>query len=561
MKQICKHCKEDFEIYTRDEEYYKNMGVPVVEKCPQCRFQLLLSYRNERTLYQRSCVMCKQPTLSMYSEDKPYTIYCRECWWSDKWDPLSYGREIDWKRPFFDQWAELRQEVPRIAMLNDSDSVNSEYTNHVYRLKNCYVVSDACDNEDSLFCNGIYFVKDCVDCAYVTDHSELCYETMFSEQCYNIRYSRDCHSCRDSSFLIDCVGVTNSFMCVGLRNKSFCFKNQELSEAEYNKKMQEYQLSSRSKVEDYKKEFAEFAVMVLRKYFHGSNNEDSDGDYIRNNKNVHHCFQTRTSENCSYCFGIYDAKECYDNMVWGEQVEKIYMGQAVGGQAYRLLFCNVVWHGQENYYGDNCLNGAQFVFGCISLKKQKYCILNKQYSEKDFLVLKDKLIQHMEQTGEWGNYFPIKYSLFNYNESHANEFFPLCKEEAKAKGWQWQDSLPGTVGKETIHKIPDDIADVNNSIIKEIVCCSNCKKNFKYVEAEFNFYKKLNIPLPDKCPSCRHQVRSREFPSFKLFNRQCMCEITEHNHDDKCPIEFKTTYNPNKPEIVYCEACYKKEIY
>jgi len=37
----------------------------------------------------------------------------------------------------------------------------------------------------------------------------------------------------------------------------------------------------------------------------------------------------------------------------------------------------------------------------------------------------------------------------------------------------------------------------------------------------------------------------------KLYIRNC----------DKCGKEMKTTYAPERPEIVYCENCYNKEVY
>jgi CxxC-x17-CxxC domain-containing protein len=37
----------------------------------------------------------------------------------------------------------------------------------------------------------------------------------------------------------------------------------------------------------------------------------------------------------------------------------------------------------------------------------------------------------------------------------------------------------------------------------------------------------------------------------KLYERKC----------DKCWVEIKTTYSPDKEEIVYCEECYDREIY
>jgi CxxC-x17-CxxC domain-containing protein len=37
----------------------------------------------------------------------------------------------------------------------------------------------------------------------------------------------------------------------------------------------------------------------------------------------------------------------------------------------------------------------------------------------------------------------------------------------------------------------------------------------------------------------------------KLYERKC----------HKCDKEIKTTYSPDRKELVYCEECYNKEIY
>ena len=540
----CKQCQQNFTIYPEDKAFYQRIDVPAPDMCPQCRFQLINTYRNERTFYNRNCDLCKKDIISMYSQDKPYKVYCRECWWSDKWSVSDYAKDFDFSRSFFEQFSELREQVPRICLLNDADSENSTYTNHVYRLKNCYLLSDACDNENCLYGNGIYNSKECVDCSYVTEQSELCYETVFSMNCYNIKYCQDCHTCNDCTFLIDCRGCTNCFMCTGLRNKKYCIKNKEYSKDDYFKKIEKYQLNKRSEVEKYKKEFLKFSLTIPRKFMRGVKNENSDGDYLLNNKSVHHCFQTRNSEQCSYCFGMDEAKNCYDVMVYGEQAEMVYQSQACGGQIYNILFGNVIWHGQENFYCDNCLNGAQFNFGCISLKKHKYCILNKQYKKEEFIKLRKKIIQYMKKTGEWGNYFPKNMALFSYNESDAQGFFPLTKEQAVKKKFKWQKNMPGTYDQETLKKVPDDINSVDDNIIKEVVKCNKCSKNFKHTEAELGFYKKQIISLPDVCPDCRYRNRLKLRPEYRLYDRECM--------KLGCNTKFKTSYAPDRPEIIYC---------
>jgi hypothetical protein len=39
----------------------------------------------------------------------------------------------------------------------------------------------------------------------------------------------------------------------------------------------------------------------------------------------------------------------------------------------------------------------------------------------------------MQTTGERGEFFPAQMSTFGYNESIANDFYPLTKQEALAK--------------------------------------------------------------------------------------------------------------------------------
>jgi len=65
-------------------------------------------------------------------------------------------------------------------------------------------------------------------------------------------------------------------------------------------------------------------------------------------------------------------------------------------------------------YCSFCFNVCEHLFGCTGLKKKKYCILNKQYSEEEYYLMVDKIIAHMKVTGEWGQFFPIKMSSVAY---------------------------------------------------------------------------------------------------------------------------------------------------
>lgn len=83
--------------------------------------------------------------------------------------------------------------------------------------------------------------------------------------------------------------------------------------------------------------------------------------------------------------------------------------------------------------------------------------------------------------------------------------------------------------------------------------CKNCQKNFKIVKQKLDYYRKHVIPVPQECPDCRYSARIKLRSPRRLWHRQCM--------NEGCNNEFETTYSPDRPEKVYCEECYHKEIY
>ena len=40
-----------------------------------------------------------------------------------------------------------------------------------------------------------------------------------------------------------------------------------------------------------------------------------------------------------------------------------------------------------------------------------------------------------------------------------------------------------------------------------------------------------------------------------------MCDNKNHGHTGKCEIEFETSYSIERPEKIFCEKCYQKEVY
>ena len=90
------------------------------------------------------------------------------------------------------------------------------------------------------------------------------------------------------------------------------------------------------------------------------------------------------------------------------------------------------------YYCYTCF-ACTDCFGCVGLKNKQYCILNKQYTKEEYQELVGKIIENMIRDGEWGEYLAPENSPWGYNETMANLYFPLEKQEAIELGYQWND--------------------------------------------------------------------------------------------------------------------------
>src|SRR3972149_1576646 len=123
----CQSCKKDFVIETWDFSFYEKMKVPPPTWCPKCRLQRRFATRNERTLYKRNCDLCNTSIITMFSPGN-FKVYCSSCYYSDKWDPLNYGRDYDFSKTFFAQWASLQNDVPQLALMQEN-VVNSPWVN------------------------------------------------------------------------------------------------------------------------------------------------------------------------------------------------------------------------------------------------------------------------------------------------------------------------------------------------------------------------------------------------------------------------------------------------
>jgi hypothetical protein len=128
----------------------KKFEIPPPTLSPKARHQRRLSFRNERHLYKGTCAKTGKSIISMYRPGSSYQSYDQNVWWGDSWSAFEYGRDFDFSRPFFEQFAELQRKVPRPALLT-TGMENSEYTNYSSYLKDCYLTFESTASEKVLY--------------------------------------------------------------------------------------------------------------------------------------------------------------------------------------------------------------------------------------------------------------------------------------------------------------------------------------------------------------------------------------------------------------------------
>lgn len=569
--QLCKNCKRQFIIESDDFGFYEKIEVPPPTFCPECRQQRRMTWRNDYNFYPRTCELCGERMLSIYSEDKPFKILCPKCWWGDGWDPKEFQQEMNFDEPFFPQFRRLMEKTPVLGVLNDNNiaSVNCDYTNYFALGKNCYMVINSWKVENCMYSVCLVGAKDSVDSAVLLNGGEDLYHAIYVDNSARSRYVYNSASLLDCAFCFDCRGCTSCFMCFGLRNKSYCFKNKQYTREEYEKILGQYNLDSWSGTQKAQKEYKEFLLQFPHKYANINNCTNCTGEYLVNSKNSKHCYITVRVENSKYFERGDTIKDSYDCLSGGEQ--ELCYDSINPDNSYKALFTTYCHKDTNVLYSDSC-QSSENLFGCVGLKKAQYCIFNKQYTKEEYEMYVGKIIEHMKKTGEWGEFFPSNLSPFCYNESVAQDEFPLSKEMAIRSGFLWQDSLLKTSGKETLREIPDEIQDVNDSIVNEILVCRSCQRNYRIIHNELDFYKKNLIPIPRECFFCRLIELYKERGPVKLWLGKCQCggktsengvyqNTVSHSHGEgKCSNEFETSYSPDRSEIVYCEECYQKEV-
>ncbi len=575
--QICQNCHGEFIIEPEDFNFYEKIKVPLPTFCPECRIKVRLAALNHGVLFMSNCSKCKKEMPSMYQKNTDFIVYCTECYFKDDWDASSYQQDYDSSKNFFIQIYELIKKIPQLHIEHTNNNTEDIiFSNYVYRSKSVYLSYGVVRSENIFYSWGSHNLnKNCFDCMEFSEN-ESCYEILDSNHNYGCLYLNRSINCLDSQYLFDCSNCTNCFMSSNLRNKSCVFKNIQYSREKYFELIEKENLKNFENRKKLEEEYVELSKNAIHKYTIVHSTINCTGDEIINSKNIKSGFSVQDSEDSAYIqITTNKIMNCMDMSLSG-RAEFCYNLAVCGRGNYNALCSNNVGDTRDIFYCDSS-NHIKDCFGCVGVKHKEFCILNKQYSKEEYFKLVEVIKKDMSQNPyidsmgrkfSFGDFFPFDFSRFAYNQSMAYEMFTETESEIKKQGLSWISLNKGNHEHTCEFKeIQEDLKKDYQKIIESKFPCDNrgethlCTKSFKITKSELDFYIKYNLPLPRKCPNCRYFKRKNKKLPWRLWHRTCMCDKANHEHSGKCKVEFETSYSPERTEKVYCDKCYKLEVY
>lgn len=317
---------------------------------------------------------------------------------------MIYNAHMD----FWKEFQKLRETTPRAALFT-TNVQNSPYTNFCVDSKNCHLLFAAAGCEDCYYGVNVINSKDCVDVHNVRNCT-LCYGCIDCENCYNGNFLQDCRDSVECSYCFDCIGCESCFGSTSLRHKKYYIFNEPYTKEGYAEKMKEIKQWPRQLVEE---KFNQLKLASPRSFARQINVENSFGDYLTNTKNCYFCFDAKEAEDCVYCDRPFGAKDCVDTANLFRNSELCYQVMS-SIELHNANFCYLCWYGHDLEYAMYCFNSSH-LFGCISLSRKEYYILNKPYGKEEWHKKVAEIKDQMRAEGSYGRMlesdFPVEDSI------------------------------------------------------------------------------------------------------------------------------------------------------
>lgn len=498
-----------------------DFGLPTVH--PMMRMQRRALFRKDRMLHKRVCDKTGQTLISAFPAKTPFPVWHKDLWWSDEFDGRDYGLEYDPSRPFFEQYAELHSRVPR-PHVQTTGCENSDYAHNSNSVKSCYMVFGSDYSENCLY--GSYFERsrDCMDSFWI-DYSELSYDCLLCNRLYNVQHAFKSDDCRDSMFLWDCQGLTDCFGCVSMSHVQHHIFNEPHTPEEYAAAVAAFRLDTRTGRQAFMQRWAEFKQQKQARRTFMVNAEGCQGNLLTDCEDCQDAYLVADMQRAHHAFlGGVEIRDVVDYTYGGLRVDHCIEACGVSLDSSRCVACAMCWSGSDLTYCDQCLQGCKDCFGCIGLKKQQYCILNKQYSKEEYEVLRAQIIESMKQDGSWGEFLPFALATYPFLEASASDLVPfpiadfmamvdkdpwsvrLFEKYPEQRAYLAAENVPPSPNATPTPDVPDGIKEVSPAQ-NYILRCEETGRLFALQGPELALYIRMGIPLPTRHPDVRANDR------------------------------------------------------
>ena len=590
--RTCKWTGEEFPIFQLQKTIEESMGMTYQQDIsPSAMFRSISMFRNERHLYKNISVKSGKPLITMYSTESKVNVYDTPEFWAE--DFLSTKQSIPTKLDEMIQaFATLSVQVPKLAKINDRNE-NAEYANYVGSCKNIYMsFLSYYEAEDVYYSYYTIPGKDIVDCFYIKN-ADLCYESINVFDSYAIFFSYNINNSQNCYFSFDLDNCHHCLFCHNLRGKSYYIHNTEYSKSEFEAYFSQMKANMKkySELQKYLTDYQNILSSAIYQHVNQVNSEKCIWDTLVNCNRSILAFDSRES-NESVNVRWWPFEKCLNIIGWYADyvVNSWRVGAGVAGEmSSRILWCYNTYTSHDIVSCQDLIWCSHMLF-CCGLKNKEYCILNKQFSKQEREELSDAIIKNMKLAGMYGQPLPHELSRFPYNDTVANDLFPIKsvvigdqikiinpngegivtvlqpdmfisdaildlggqeKIKIKRRTRDTEINIPEHFQKIWAQDLPDSIDDVDDTILDKVIMCEVSGRPFRIIGPELTFYRKHGLPLPRRHHDIRHQARRDRRPQRNLYLRNC----------DNCWIEMLSVYKQESEFKVFCEACYNKEIY
>lgn len=585
--RICEISGQEFPIFESEQNLlkklqptigWKRIVLPLPTICPEERQRRRNAYRNLRTLYHDQCDLTSKKIISRFHPDMNLKVYANDARSSDGWDSKSYGKDIDNTTSILSHITTLLHTTPYQDLLGSLSNVanNAVYTNGTADVKDCYLVFDAHDVEQWCYITRWSDSKEVSDCLRCS-HSELCYECVNCDHMFHCVFAEHSTWCDHCYYIDNCHGCHFCIWCTNLINKQYYLYNQPSTKEYYEqelKRLQSLGFPSNPDFEGIKNSSLRNGESILHA-------ERSIGSNIKNSKDITISHTCRDCSNILYCTDISESQDCMDIDGYGHNSFLMYNSVQVGRYSNHIYYSASIGKSEYMFYCFE-VKKSHHCFWCVNMRDVSYCIFNKQYTKEDRERIVPQLIERMQAEGSRWQFPDILYSPFPYNDSDAQQYFPLHTEIEKGdhltrshnlhndirsiNGYSQDHKLFEAKRHKTIKEInipehattllgkdlPQNIVEVTDDITTMVIICETSGRPYRITPMELAFYHKMSLPVPRKHPDIRHAERMHHRPKRELHLRSC----------PSCQKLFLSSYDINNtPWTLVCQDCYQQAIY